>query len=266
MSENKVKPAKPRKELKVPTGYPPEVKLLPPEVGQQKAASRARSRAILVAIIAVGVVVLAAAGSNLYSFQRLLALQGAQAQTKTLIIQQGEYNNVRAADQMVKSTTSARIFAMSTEISLNDLVRALASKFVPDSGAGVYSYGFETATPIQTYGESTSLLDPDRLGQLTLQIGFPSVAAADEWIRAIRDIKGVAGSALVSVERQEEGSYQASVIVFIDEFALLHRFDGFETENSEETASEPTPSPTGSPDPATTPTPDGETTEEESGS
>lgn len=265
MSDNKVKQTKPRKETKVSTGYPPEVKLLPPEVGQQKAASRARSRAILVAIIALGVVVLAAAGSNLYSFQRLLALESARAETQTLIIKQGEYNDVRAADQLLKSTTNARIFAMSTEISLNDLVRSLASKFVPDSGAGVFSYGFETATPIQAYGESTSPLDPVRLGQLSLEVSFPSVAAADEWIRAIRDVKGVAGSTLVAIERQEEGPYQASVIVFIDESALLHRYDGFE---AEEAAAEPesTPSPTASPDPAGTPSPDGETTEEESGS
>lgn len=268
MSENKVKSAKPRKELKVPTGYPPEVRLLPPEVGHQKAASRARRLAILVAIIAVGVVVLAAAGSNLYSFQRGLALQSAQAKTQTLIIQQGEYNNVRAADQMVKSTTNARIFAMSTEISLNDLLRALESKFVPDSGAGVYSYGFESATPIQAYGASTSPLDPDRLGQLSLEINFPSTAAVDEWIRAIRDINGVAGSTLVSLERQEDGLYQASALVFVDESALLHRFDGFTPETSGESSPEPesTQSPEESPDPATTPAPDGETTEEESGS
>ena len=229
--------AKSRKELKVPTAYPPYVNLLPPEVGQKKQAARARARAIFVAIVAIGVVVLASAGTNFYALQRTLALEIARTETQSLINQQGDYNEVRVASQMVQSTKAARLFATSTEISMNTIILAMNKKL--GSGAAVVSYSFETSTPLQAYGESTSVLDPLR-------------------------IEGITDASLASIELETDGTYTAAVVAFINENALLNRFDPSAAETEEVEEAEPEPEPT--PAPSSTPTPTEEGTEEGSGS
>tara|TARA_R110002051_G_scaffold89169_1_gene157280 strand:+ start:7903 stop:8688 length:786 start_codon:yes stop_codon:yes gene_type:complete len=254
--------AKSRKELKVPTAYPPYVNLLPPEVGQKKQAARARARAIFVAIVAIGVVVLASAGTNFYALQRTLALEIARTETQSLINQQGDYNEVRVASQMVQSTKAARLFATSTEISMNTIILAMNKKL--GSGAAVVSYSFETSTPLQAYGESTSVLDPLRIAQVALEVSFPNVAAADNWVRSLSSIEGITDASLASIELETDGTYTAAVVAFINENALLNRFDpsAAETEEVEEAESEPEPTPA----PSSTPTPTEEGTEEGSGS
>lgn len=270
MSDNKSKAPKARKELKVPTAYPPYVNLLPPEVGQKKQAARARGRAIFVAIVAIGVVILASAGMNLYALQRYLALENARSLTQTLITQQGEYNDVRVADQMVKSATSAQMFALSTEVSVDDIITALGNK-IPDSAAGIISYSFETATPLQSFGAGVSVLEPERIAQFAMEISFSSVAEADKWLRSTTDVTGVIDGTLVSAENEGDGSFTVNVIIYIDETALVHRFDGFETDaEAEADETEPTPTPTPAPtetiEPTSTPEPTEEATEEGSGS
>jgi len=263
MSDKKAKAPKARKELKVPTAYPPHVNLLPPEVGQKKQAARARGRAIFVAIVAIGVVVLASAGTNLYALQRSLALETARTQTQNLINQQGEYNDVRVASQMVQSTTSARLFATSTEISLNTMVVAMNKQL--GEGGAVVSYSFETATPLQTYGESTSVLDPQRIAQVALEVSFSSVAAMDAWVRYLPSTNGITDATLVSVEQESDGSYTAAVVVFVNQDALLNRFDTTASEAEEvDEEAEPAPAPTETPTPVPSTTEDA--TEEGSGS
>ncbi|MBH0116439.1 fimbrial assembly protein [Salinibacterium sp. NG253] len=268
MSDDKKKAPKARKELKVPTAYPPYVSLLPPEVGQKKAAGRARGRAIFVAIIAIGVVILASAGMNLYALQRYLALENARSLTQSLITQQGEYNDVRVAGQMVQSATSARIFATSTEVSVEDLITALGKK-LPDGAAGIVSYSFETATPLQEFGTAVSVLEPGRLAQLAMEINFASVTDADKWLRSSTGVTGVMDTTLVTAEREENGTYTANFVIYIDEEALVHRFDGVEDApeaEAEDAEAEPTPAPTETPEATSTPVPTEEATEEGSGS
>ncbi|WP_341952894.1 fimbrial assembly protein [Salinibacterium sp. TMP30] len=250
MSEKK--PAA-RREIKVAVAYPPHVTLLPPEVGQRKAANRARGRAIFVAIIAAGVAILAAVGANLVSFQRVLALDSARATTLSLTQQQGEYSEVRQASHRLQSSTSARIFATSTEISVKALLDGLGSKL--SAGMLIRSYDFETATPLLGYGEPVSPLDPQRMAQFTIEVGANTIAEIDAWVRKAPDVAGVIGASVVSVE-EDDGLYVASVSVFVSSDALLHRFDGFvpEGEAVEEEA-EPAPSPTPTADPSQTPTP-----------
>ncbi|MBH0023229.1 fimbrial assembly protein [Salinibacterium sp. SWN248] len=238
MSDDKKKAPKARKELKVPTAYPPYVNLLPPEVGEKKAAARARGRAIFVAIIAIGVVILASVGMNLYALQRYLALENARSLTQSLLTQQGEYNDVRVADQMVQSATGAQIFATSTEVSVEELVTALRSK-LPESALGIIAYSFETATPLQSFGEALSVLEPERIAQFAMELNFASVADADTWLRSVADIDGVLDGTLVSAEYEEElGSYTVNVVVYIDSDALVHRFDEVEAETQVEEATE----------------------------
>ncbi|CAO1653514.1 Fimbrial assembly protein [Salinibacterium sp. NYA9b] len=265
MSDDKKKAPKARKELKVPTAYPPYVSLLPPEVGQKKAAARARGRAIFVAIIAIGVVILASVGMNLYALQRYLALENARALTSSLIEQQGQYNDVRVAGQLVQSTTSARIFALSTEVSVQDTIAALGKKL--PTGAAVLSYSFETSTPFQPYGEDTSVLDPDRLAQFGMEISFANLADADKWVRSTSSIAGVLDATLVNAESELDGSFTADVVVFLDLESLVHRFDGVEDEaETEEPEPESTPAPSESAEPTSTPAPTEEATDEGSGS
>lgn len=265
MSDKNEKAPKTRKEIRVPTAYPPHVNLLPPEVGQKKQAARARGRAIFVAIVAIGVVILASAGTNLYALQRSLALDTARTQTQNLINQQGEYNDVRVASQMVQSTKSARLFATSTEISMNTLVVAMNKQL--GEGGAVVSYSFETSTPLQAYGESTSVLDPQRIAQVALEVTFSSVAAADAWVRYLPSVNGITDATLVSVEQETEGTYTAAVVVFVNQDALLNRFDtaaGEADEAEEQAEEEAEPAPTATPTP--TPTATEEATEEGSGS
>ncbi|MBH0053270.1 fimbrial assembly protein [Salinibacterium sp. SWN139] len=183
----------------------------------------------------MGVAILAASAVNLLSLQRTLALENARATTLALTQQQGEYNEVRTASQLLQSTTAAQIFATSTEISVQTVVDDLGDKL---TGAMFFSsYSFETATPLLGYGASVSPLDPERIAQFSIEITASSVAEIDSWVRSAPDVDGVADVSLVSV-KQEEGTYLAQVAVFVTRDALLHRFDGFveEEEGADEAA------------------------------
>lgn len=254
-----------RREVKVAIAYPPHVRLLPPEVGQRKAANRARGRAIFVAIIALGVAILAAGAANLFSLQRVLALDNARATTLSLTQQQGEYTDVRTANQKLQSSTSARIFATSTEISVRTILSGLGGKL--SSGMAIGAYDFETATPLLGYGESVSPLDPERMAMFNIRILAPTLAQLDVWVRSGVDVPGVADISVVSAEWDEAGYYTGQVAVLISRDALLHRFDGFVPEGEEaDSEEEAAPAPTETPAPSETPAPEVGTNEEENGS
>ncbi|MGV8852780.1 MAG: fimbrial assembly protein [Rhodoglobus sp.] len=254
-----------RREVKVAIAYPPHVRLLPPEVGQRKAANRARGRAIFVAIIALGVAILAAGGANLVALQRVLALDTARTTTLSLTQQQGEYNDVRTANQQLQSSTSARIFATSTEISIRTVLGDLGDKLTP--GMAIGAYDFETATPLLGYGVSVSPLDPERMAMFSMRILAPTLAELDVWVRSGGDVAGVADISVVSAEWNEEGFYTGQVAILVSRDALLHRFDGFVPEGEEaESEEDAAPAPTETPVPSETPAPAVGTNEEESGS
>ena len=208
-----------RREVKIAVAYPPIAHLLPPEVGQRKAANRARGRAIFMAIIALGVAILAAAGANLVAFQRGLTLESARATTLSLTQQQGEYSEVRAANQALQSSKTARVFIASTEVSIQALTLAMGSKLT--EGMVISNYNFDTATPMLGYGDSVSPLEPERMAEFTIELDAPSMEAIDAWVRAVPDEFGLADVTLVSAE-QEEGVFSAQVVVFVNWEALLH--------------------------------------------
>ncbi|EAR25712.1 hypothetical protein A20C1_07528 [marine actinobacterium PHSC20C1] len=264
MSEKK--PAA-RREVKVAIAYPPHVRLLPPEVGQRKAANRARGRAIFVAIVALGVAILAAGAANLYALQRALALDSARETTLSLTEQQGEFSDVRTANQLLQSLTTARIFATSTEISVKRVIEGLGSKL--SSGMAINTYDFETATPLLSYGDSLSPLDPERMAQFAIEVSADSIADIDTWVRKAPDVAGVIDASLVVVKRQTDGTYIAQVAVFISQDVLLHRFDGVEPVEEaveEEPAPSPTADPTQTPSPTDSPAPTDGSTNQEDGS
>jgi hypothetical protein len=230
-----------RREVKVSIAYPPHVRLLPPEIGQRKAANRARGRAILVAIVALGVAILAAGAANVYTVQRALALDDARATTLSLTEQQGEYSDVRSANQLLQSITTARIFATSTEISVKKLIEGLGSKL--SSGMVINAYDFETATPLLGYGQPISPLDPARMAQFSIEVAAGTIAEVDAWVRKAPEVAGVVDATLVVVKQQTDGTYIAVVTVFVSTDVLLHRFDNFvPAEGAVE--EEPEPSPT----------------------
>ncbi|QYH35332.1 fimbrial assembly protein [Salinibacterium sp. M195] len=253
-----------RREVKITIAYPPTVNLLPPEVGQRKAAARARGRAIFIALIALGVVILAAAAANLYALQRAISLENARALTLSLTAQQGEYNEVRSANQLLQSTQAARIFALSTEVSVKSLTDGLGTKL--SSGMAVTSFVFDTATPLQEYGQSLSPLDPAGMAKFSVEVSAPSQSAVDVWVRALPSLNGVLDAALVATSLNEDGGLTATVSVFVGTDALLHRFDAVAEEDDAAAEEESAEQPAETPAPATSPEPTPGTTNEEDGS
>ncbi|QAV71596.1 fimbrial assembly protein [Salinibacterium sp. UTAS2018] len=223
----------------------------------RKSAARSRGRAIFVALVAVGIAILAAAGANVYSLQRGVALENARSLTLSLTTQQGEYNEVRSANQLLSTTQAARLFAYSTEVSLKFLIDQMNSKL--SSGMTISGYNFDTANPLQGFAPASSPLDQQSMAAFSLEIGANSVGDIDDWVRKLSSVDGVVQSTLLSTAVEEGGTFSGSVVVLIGDKALLHRFD--EVIDGEEAAPEEAePTPTESPEP------DSETSEEESGS
>lgn len=212
-----------RRDVKVSVAFPPVVTLLPPEVGERKSAARARGRAIFVALLALGIAVLVATGANLYALQRAATLEDARAQTLSLITEQGEYENVRLANQQLISANAARVFIASTEISTNGLIEALGANL--SGGMTITAYSLETANPLQTYSPSLSPIDPESIATLTVAVSAPSVAAVAAWIRTAPSIEGIVDGSVTRIEWNEDGFYEATVSVFVGADALLHRFE-----------------------------------------
>jgi len=249
-----------RREVKVAIAYPPFVSLLPPEVGHRKAAARARGRAVFLAIIALAIAILAAGAANVYALQRAVSLENARTLTRTLTEQQAEYSEVRSANQLLQSTESARKFAHSTEVSVKKLIDGLSSKL--SSGMKITEIRFATANPLQAFGQGVSPLDPESMGTFSMEVQGSSVAAIDAWVRKAADVDGITDATLVSVRSSDDGVFTASVVVFVNSNALLHRFDGVVIEPEEEEA----PAPEETPSPTTTPEPTPGTNDEEDGS
>ncbi|MBH0129936.1 fimbrial assembly protein [Salinibacterium sp. NK8237] len=230
-----------RREVKVPFGYPPLVSLLPPEVGERKAAASARGRAIFVALIALGIAVLVAVGANIYQLQRAATLENARSLTLSLIEQQGQYEEVRVASAQLKSAEAAQLFITSTEISTETLIKALDAQL--SSGMTITAYSLQTANPLQVFAESLSPIEPDSIGLLSVSVTAPTLAAIDVWLRKAPTIDGLLDGSVTQISANEDdGSYAAIVSVFVGDEALLHRFEEIpeDAETAESTSEEET--------------------------
>nr|WP_141629955.1 fimbrial assembly protein [Salinibacterium sp. PAMC 21357] len=188
--------------------------------------------------------ILVAVGANIYSLQREAALDDARARTLSLTADQGEYNDVRSANQLLISTEAARVFAYSTEVSVKGLIDGLNSKL--SSGMSITDYSFDTANPLQVFAPSVSSLDAESIASFSLEVIAGSVAEIDAWVRELPSVDGVVQATLISTKSDDGSSFSGTVIVRVGETALLHRFDGVveEAEPADESAPTNSPEPT----------------------
>ena len=141
-------------------GGDPRVDLLPPEVTAEQKGRRLR-RSLAVAV--VGVVVLTGSGiaAATWEAERSQAsLAVVQARTATLLAAQGEYIEVRRAQEEVDATLAARRLAASVDIDWTAYLQQIRARLPGDVVIGVVAV--EAGSPWAPYLQATAPLQPNR--------------------------------------------------------------------------------------------------------
>jgi len=205
----------------VEIGGVPRVDLLPPEVRAERRAGVTVRRAWMgvvgaAAVVAIGVG--AAVAANVTSQADLL---GAQAETQSLLVEQGKYTEVRDVQRSIDRLVAAQAVGGSTEIIWRDFLTDLQGT-LPD-GVVVTTITLDQATPIESYAQGDAPLQGARIGTLTFTAESATLPSVPDWLDGLTTLPGYTDATPGTVTL-EEGVYDATVTMHIDQRAFSGRY------------------------------------------
>lgn len=246
----------------VVVGGEPRVSLLPPELEQRKRAAATRRLAVIVVFIAIAIGAVGTGAAWLYQIERNGRLDAARLETAALLQQQAKYADVRSAAIVVAAANDARIQVAATEIDWQDYLQKALDKL--PAGAVVDHVQVDSSTVMQTYSPPTAPLQPARIGAISWEVYFPTVASVDDWIKGLEDLVGYVDARPTGVAWDANRSmFKAGVIFTYNEAILAHRYDTAADEGDTDGEAEPV---VDEPEPSATPNPSGSATPSPSGS
>ncbi|MHA6693289.1 hypothetical protein [Homoserinimonas sp. A520] len=202
-------------------GGEPRIDFLPPEI---KAAKQARkSRRVLLALVVL-VMVLCAGG---YVFATTLALQSQerlaaeQSRTQELLQEQLKYSDARAAANQLAVVEDARLVGSAAEVLWREYLAAVQGT-VP-AGVSITTFTVDSVSAFEVPPELTVPLQTKRVASLSLSAASPGLAEIDQWMVALRGLRGYADSTVTSITLQE-GVYMANVVLNVNADAFERRF------------------------------------------
>jgi len=200
---------------------PPRVDLLPPEIEQRNREAGTR-RVFRLLVFVVFIVVLAGIGGAWYlSTLAQTAAAAEQQRTQALLLQQKQYDDVRAAQAAVALGTAAQDVAGATEIDWQDYLQKLALSLPAAVKLDGVQIDSEGATA--PYGQSEVPLEGVRIATLTFTATSSTLPYIPDWLDALRELPGFVDALPGSVSIGE-GGYKATITMHINEEAFSHRF------------------------------------------
>jgi type II secretory pathway pseudopilin PulG len=199
------------------------VNLLPPEVGERRQRQGRVRILVLLVVLAVVVVAGAYVGTRELATTAQTSLASAQAQSQSLLQQQGTYAKAKDANDSISQIDEALTVTTSSEVTWADLY-GLIQKDLP-SGARVTSAIFTGRAPFDGVLVPTSPISPPKVATIAVTVALDSpddAATFMESVGAEDTVSGVTLSTLSGVS----GQYLATFRVDFNAKALSQRFAG----------------------------------------
>jgi len=203
-------------------GGEPRVDLLPPEVTAEQKGRRLR-RALAVAVVAVVFVTGGGIAAATWEAQRSQAgLAVVEARTAELLAAQGEYVEVRRAQEEVDATVAARRLAASVDIDWTDYLQQIRARLPGDVVIGAVV--LDAGSPWAPYGQATAPLQPSRVATVNLTLTSPTLPSVPDWLEAMATLPGYADSSPTRVALLDSGGYEVSLTLHVNAEVFSNRF------------------------------------------
>ncbi len=211
----------------------PRVDLLPPEIGERNRQAGVRRGLRFVVLGALILVVLAIAGAWYLATSAHLALAGEQSHTQSLVAQQGQYTDVRTAQDAIKLGEAAQKVGASTEIDWRSYLATL-QKTLP---ANVVLAGvtIDSADIIKDYAQSDVPLEGARIATLTFTARTKTLPSIPSWLNRLETLPGFVDATPGTVTLTADG-YIATITMHINSDAYDNRFTTDAATSSTDTA------------------------------
>ena len=216
-----------KKTATVTVGGLPRVDLLPPEVRAERHSGVVVRRAWMGVVGAAVVVAIAAGGATLGSIEANDELLASQAETQQLLIEQGRYTAVREVKADIQLLTAAQTVAGAAEIPWPSYLAQIQAT-LPD-GVTVSTITIDQASPIADYEQSDTPLQGARVGTVTFTAQSATLPSVPDWLDGLATLPGYTDATPGTVAL-EEGVYEATVTMHIDQGAFSNRFAPTESE------------------------------------
>lgn len=203
-------------------GGEPRVDLLPPEVTAEQKGRRLR-RALAIAVVAVVFVTGGGIAAATWEAQRSQAsLAVVEARTAELLAAQGEYVEVRRAQEEVDATVAARRLASSVDIDWTDYLQQIRARLPGDVVVGAVV--LDAGSPWAPYGQATAPLQPSRVATVNLTLTSPTLPSVPDWLEAMATLPGYADSSPTRVALLDSGGYEVSLTLHVNAEVFSNRF------------------------------------------
>ena len=203
-------------------GGEPRVSLLPPSIRQKRRQTKTARR---VALALVGVVVLVAAAIVATTFiagQMNQQLLNEQAQTQSILQQQGKFVEVHAVQDQVSLTKAAQQVGASTEIDWKGYLTKVQNT-LPETVV-ITSVSLDSASPLGPYAQATAPLQGSRVATLTFSVTSPTLPEVPVWLDALSTLPGYADAVPGTVTMEADGTYTSDITLHVNEKAFDGRF------------------------------------------
>jgi Tfp pilus assembly protein PilN len=203
-------------------GGEPRVSLLPPSIRQKR---RQAKTARYVGLGLVGVMVLVAAAIVATTFiagQMNQQLVDEQAQTQSILQQQGKFVEVNAVQDQVGLTKAAQQVGASTEIDWKGYLTKVQNT-LPETVV-ITSVSLDSSSPLGPYAQATAPLQGSRVATLTFTVTSPTLPEVPVWLDALATLPGFADAVPGTVTMEADGTYTSDITLHVNEKAFDGRF------------------------------------------
>lgn len=211
-----------RHDSPIVVGGEPRISLLPPEVAAERAGRAVRR--VLVAVVFVALVAMGGVVTlvSLDAATAQAALADERARTDDLLRQQGEYSEVRVVANRLETATAARWVGASTEVDWTEYVGSLNATL--PTGTTLRAVNVDGSTPLETYVQATTPLQPPRVATLSITARTAELADVAQWLVNLRALPGFADATPNTVTAVDGGGYTVELTLHIDGDAYANRF------------------------------------------
>ncbi|WP_058724882.1 hypothetical protein [Curtobacterium luteum] len=205
-------------------GGRPRVDLLPPEVLAARRAQRTVRRVWAGVVLVAAVVGIGIGAASMVAAGAHDDLTGAQSQTLSLLQQQAQYKDVRAAESGTALREAAQAVGGSTEISWKSYLGSVQESL--PSGTRITGVTVDSASPFESYVQSDAPLQGRRIATLTIAAESPTLPSVPQWLDSLKGLTGFVDATANSVTLDEStGAYTVNMTIHVDDEAFDRKYD-----------------------------------------
>lgn len=206
----------------IAVGAVPRADLLPPELKAEVKVRAQRRFMGFIVIVAVVVVVGAYLFATVQAAANALRLEASNATTQSLIEQKQQYIEVTEVQAQVGKAQAAQIVAVSTEINWKKYLQ-LVQLSLP-SGTVISSATATTTVPGSAIEVPTEPLLSPSIASIDFVAITPTLPDVSLWIENLAKIPGFAGAQAGTITRRDDGQYNVTINMQVNDEALENRF------------------------------------------